>query len=424
MKEQGQSISNAKLPNRNRVLASCCLLNFCLGVLYMWSIFAKYVISDYGLPKEDVGLTASIMLAAFAIGIFFGGFIQDKTGPKPVCIGGSILFAIGVFSASFGINHGISSLYLTYGIIGGIGVGAAYNSVLPCCQKWFPDKKGFATGLLVCFFGFSVVVFAPLAEALINSVGLIMTWRILAIIFLAICLPASFFIQDPPKGFLPAGYQPKKTFVIGKQYTTKEMLKKPAFYFITLALMLGIPTYFILIPLLRTIAESRGLSPSMAVGMVMISGVASALGRLAFPWISDHIGRHNTAIVTFVISAVAAFLLISAREYFFLVLVAAACFSYGGVTGIFPPIASDIFGSKHIGTNYGCVMLGFGISALLFTYIANVVNKLSADGSYTLPFVIPIITCAIAVVMILLLTRSKKKMMEEYHKQKTQEEVL
>jgi len=409
VKGTDESIGNAKLPNRNRVLASCCLLNLCCGVLYMWSIFAKYVISDYGLPKEAVGLTASIMLAAFAVGIFFGGFIQDKTGPKPVCIGGSILFAIGVFTASFGINHGIGALYLTYGIIGGFGVGAAYNSVLPCCQKWFPDKKGFATGLLVCFFGFSVVIFAPLAEALINSMGLIMTWRVLAIIFLVVGVPASFFIKDPPAGYLPAGFQPAKTHALGRQYTTKEMLKKPAFYLITLALMLGTPCYFILIPLLRTIGESRGLSPSMAVGMVMVSGIASALGRLIFPWLSDRIGRHNTAIVTFVISAVASFLLISATGYFFLFLVAAACLSYGGITGVFPPIASDIFGSKHMGTNYGCVMLGFGISAVASSAIANIVNKHSASGG----FIIPIITCAIAVVMILLLTRSKKKMIAE-----------
>jgi len=405
------SDSNASNYKRNRVLIAFGLIELCMGILYMWSVFAKYVMSEFAIPKPQVAMTGSMMLAGFVLGILLGGRIQDKTGPRPVVIAGIIAYAGGLIAASFAVTHGITPLYITYGIIGGIGVGAVYNTALTCCQKWFPDKKGFAAGVLVCFFGFSVVLFTPVAEILLTSVGLQMTWRILGIIFLVVCMPISILIKNPPAGYMPVGYKPLVSHDLVKHYTTSEMLKKPSFYYLTLSLMLITPAYFILMPLLRSIGESRGLSPSMALFAVMVTGIASSAGRLICPWISDHIGRENTNFIVIAISACSSLALISAHGILFLILVAAVSFSFGSLAGIYPPITSELFGWKHLGANYGCVMVGYGVSALVFPYLANIINSQYANsgGTYTLPFIIPVLTCIVAFIMVLLVKKAKKE---------------
>lgn len=393
-------MDQVKNSNRYGVPISAMLVQLCVGIIYMWSVFSQEIVKKYGIDSGDASYNTSIMLGAFVIGILVGGRIQDRIGPKIVAIAGSILFSIGIFSTSFVLGSGIYAIYLLYGVVAGIGVGAAYTSTISCCQKWFPDKKGFATGMVVSAFGFSVVVFAPVAEWLMGAYGIESTFRILAILFFVVCILASLFIHNPPEGYRPKGFTPSQVVLDKKQYTTREMLKKPVFYYITVSMMLATPAYFILNPLLKQLGEARGLSPELALAGLMITGIASASGRLICPWISDKIGRKMAIISIIALTLICSVAMIWAGGVMFLVLVAAIAFAYGGYSGVYPALTSDIFGSKYIGANYGCVMVGFGISAIVFPFIAKEINKTSATDAYFLPFIIAAAVCVIAIVLV------------------------
>lgn len=393
--------------NRYSVLAAGAMIQLCIGIIYMWSVFQKYVVASFGWEDAQVSLTPSVMLGFFVIGILIGGRIQDKTNPRSAVIIGTVAFCTGMLVTSFLPNDYPWLLYITYGIIGGFGVGVAYTSTLTCSQKWFPDKRGFATGMIVCAFGFSLVVFTFVAEALLSNLGAIVTFRIFAALFFVICISASFFIKNPPQGYLPEGFTPSQAKAVdGKQYTTGEMLKTPQFYLITLSLMLATPAYFILNPLLKTMGVERGLSNNLALTGVMITGIASACGRLVAPWLSDKLGRKITILILIAITTVAALILISAKSILFLVLIAFIAFAYGGYSGVYPALTADFFGLKNAGANYGCVMLGFGTSAIVFPFIAKYLRtSKEISNGLQISFAIAAGACIIAVILVAMIKK-------------------
>ncbi len=394
--------------NRYVVLAASMLVLLCVGILYMWSVFSGPVVTAYGYDPGATRYIASVMLAGFVAGILVGGRIQDKTGPRPVVMGGSLLFALGILVTSFVLPHGIGWVYLFYSVIGGFGVGAAYNSAISCTQKWFPDKRGFATGMVVCAFGFSVVLFTPVATALITSLGVASTFRVLAIVFAIVCAGASLIVGNPPAGYLPAGYTPAQTTLAKKQYTTREVLRTPQFYLITVTMMFTVPAYFILNPLLKELGQSRGLSETLALAGLMITGIASASGRLAFPWLSDRIGRKNAILAIVGLTLLCAFAMIFVRGPLFLIVVALVAFAYGGSSGVFPAMTADFFGIKHQGSNYGCVMMGFGASAIIFPFIGQMTAKMATGDTFFLPFLFAALASAAGIVLTLLIQPPKE----------------
>ncbi len=356
--------------NRNTVLIAGSVMQLFLGVLYIWSIFVMPVTDYFAMDVADVKLTSSFMLCFFVVGILFGGKFQVKyTTQKTVLIGG-ILLALAMFSsAALPQSMGIL-IYFTYGVMGGFGVGMAYNAIISTAQRNFPDKRGLATGISVCTFGFSTVIFAPLVENLSKILGLQMTFISLGVIFVVATVACFSFISMPKEVANVATAASSEGDI-----STKEMLKTSSFYFITIAMMFGISVYFILNPSFKSLSLDRGLSDSMATVMIMLTGVSNALGRLFFPLLSDKIGRSLTAIVELAITAVGAFLLIFATEYLLMAVIIMITFCYGGISGTFPLITGKLFGLKNVGSNYGCVMVGFSVAALLFPIILTPVEN-------------------------------------------------
>jgi len=154
----------------------------------------------------------------------------------------------------------------------------------------------------------------------------------------------------------------------GKQYTTLEMIKTPRFYLIALSLMFGTSVFFIILPSLKELAANRGLA-SFATGIVMFTGIANALGRLGAPLMSDKIGREMADIIILAATALGAFGLCFATGALLIVIIAIVAFCYGGYSGLYPVLTSGNFGIKYIGSNYGAVMVGFMLSALLFPIV-------------------------------------------------------
>lgn len=358
-----------KSAERYRILILAAVLQLFLGIIYVWSVFVSPVSVEYGWPVESAKLTSSFMLGFFVLGMLAGGRLERKFGASGTILIGGILLAGGM-AATAAVPAGFGWLiYLTYGIAGGFGVGMGYGTVVSCVPKWFPDKRGMATGVSVCAFGFSTVVFAPLIEWLIGAFTVRAALLILAAAFLAVTLALFSFIRLPDSA--GAG-KPAKSGAAptdgARQYTTPEILKTGRFYLITFSLMLGTSVFFILNPSFKTLAADRGLE-DLGTVLVMMTGVASALGRLVFPLISEKIGREAAAGAAIGLTALCAFALSFAGGFLFVASVAVCAFCYGGYSGIYPLISGDHFGLRNVGSNYAAVMCGFAVSALLFPAI-------------------------------------------------------
>jgi OFA family oxalate/formate antiporter-like MFS transporter len=292
-------------------------------------------------------------------------------------------------------------IYITYGIIGGFGVGAAYNTILSAAQKWFPQNRGFATGVSACAFGFSTVVFAPLIELLVAEFGLNNTFMILAGAFALTVLALFHFIRTPDEN-VQAG-SPAAALLEKKQFTTSETIKTKEFYFIAFSLMFATAAFFVLNPSFKELAPARGLSSSLGTILVMTTGIANALGRLVAPLISDKIGRERAVITVVGATAICALLLCFVQGFLFMIAVAIIALCFGGLPGLYPVLTADYFGIKNVGSNYGAVMAGFAVSALLFPFLISLIDNQTAK------FVVLSLIAAAGVLLIILLIKAKKK---------------
>ncbi len=351
------------------VLAMGSTMQLFLGVLYIWSIFVNPVVEHFAMDVASAKLTSSFMISFFVVGLIVGGRIQIKISTHYTTLLGGLLLALGMFvSGILPTNMGVL-LYLTYGIAGGTGVGMAYNAILTAIQKTFTKKRGLAIGISAFAFGFSTVVFAPLIEYLVSIIGLPNTFMTLAAAFTVATLVCFSFVRTPNED-----ENKKANNVIKKrQFTTKEMLKTKEFYYIALSMMLCTTTFFVLNPSFKSIGLERGLSDALATGLVMVTGIANALGRLSFPLLSDKIGSEKTTAVILFGTAISVTALIFVSGLPLILVIAAITFCYGGTAGVYPVITGDYFGIDNVGANYGCVLIGFALSSLFMPGAMNFV---------------------------------------------------
>ncbi len=351
--------------NRTIPLIAGALIQFCIGIIYIWGIFQNPVVAYYSWSPSAASMTFSLMLVFFVVGIIGGGRISDIKGPHLSVFLGGLLFTLGIFLTSFVPKELPWLIYLSYSAMAGMGVGFIYTSTIAVAQAWWSDRKGYATGIVVAAFGASSLVFAPLVKYLTNPnvLGLPWTFRFLAILFFVIIMGLSRFIRMPSKETLLA-QAPQK------EYTPRQIVKTKEFYLCLITMILLTPTFFVINPVLIPFAQERGLSESLALMTAMLSGVMSAGGRLFFPWISDHYGRRRVVLALYALLLFTNIGFIFARESSFVYFVALTAFGFGGTLGVLPAFVTDYFGTKHIGMNYGLVKIGYGFSALLFPFLS------------------------------------------------------
>ena len=383
-----------------KVLITGSILQLFLGIIYVWSVFVTPVSDFYGWDTDAVKLTSSFMLCFFVVGILLGGKLQVKIGASRVVLMGGLLLSCGMLATAFIPKGAAWLIYLTYGIIGGFGVGASYNAIISAAQRWFPKNRGLATGVSVCAFGFSTVLFAPLVEALVGKFHLQNTFIVLSIAFFVVVLALFSFIKLPDDTGAGAA---SAALLEKRQYTMSQALKTKEFYFITLSLMLATAAFFILNPSFKMLAAERNLDAGLGTLLVMITGVANALGRLGSPLLSDKIGREKAAFTIIAVTGLCALALCFATGILFMAVVAVIAFCYGGFSGIYPVITADYFGIKNVGSNYGAVMVGFALSALLFPMIIGRIQSPLAT------FIVLAALAFIGCILIVFLMGSKKK---------------
>lgn len=405
----GDTIDNIKVEktvNRYTVLVAGMIIQMCAGIIYMWSVFKTPVTDHLSWNSGSAAMVTSIMMIAFVLGMIFGGKLMNYYGARKASLIGGIMMSLGILATAFVTSDIPEMVYVTYAIVGGLGVGIIYTCTVAGVQKWFFDKRGFATGMMVGAFGFSMVIFAPLASYLLKETSVPMTFEIFGLSFLIISIICSIFIVSPP-----ADYTVSKNGVqinvnsSQKQYTTREMLRTKSFYLIFLSMFFVLPAFFMLNPLLKPLGIERGLTESMATIGVMVVGASSALGRLSLTWLSDRLGRLQSLFLIVVLTAVGIIVAIFAQNMLFLVCIAVIGYAFGGISGVYATLTADRFGTQNMGVNFGVVCLALGISPIVFTYLN---NMFSSSGDYTVSFSVAALTCVLSFIFILLLKKVNK----------------
>lgn len=391
-----------------RAVAGCLVVQLCVGILYLWSVFKQSAITHFGWENGAVNLVASYMLLSFCFGGLVGGILQDRIGSKPVCITGVALFGTGILASSFlPATAPIALFYFTYCLLAGMGTGFAYGAVLSCIQKWFPHRRGFATGLAVSAFGLSTVVFSPVISALLTRMSLPMTLRTLAAVFLVLGLGACTQISLPDKAYLDSLHLPTATTSGAKSIPLREAIRTLPFLLLFLGPFFYNCTYNMLSPLIKGLGMERGLTESAAVLCVSLTGLTNAAGRLVMSTLSDKLGRIKTLAILCLTTLLCGLLLIFVgnNAYFAVVLIAA--FAFGGQAAINPATVTDFFGPKYSATNYGVIMMSVGLSSVVFNAVS---NKLYATtGTYGATFLMGAATAILALVIFLVIGRMSKK---------------
>src|SRR5438270_9286342 len=195
--------------DRWQIAGAGVVLQVALGAVYAWSVFRVPLSKQFGWSISEVTLTFTISIFVLGFAAFFGGLWLNRKGPRIVALTGGALYGLGVFLASF--SHSLSWLYLSYGFIGGIGLGFGYIVPVAVLVKWFPDRRGLITGIAVGGFGAGALITAPVATRLIQSVGVLSTFAYLGIAFLVVTVASGSFMQNPPEGWKPAGWSPTAT---------------------------------------------------------------------------------------------------------------------------------------------------------------------------------------------------------------------
>jgi len=332
---------------------------------------------QFGWSISEVTLTFTITIFVVGFAAFFGGLWLNRKGPRVVALTGGFLYGLGVFLASFS-DHKLWWLYLSYGVIGGIGLGFSYIVPVAVLVKWFPDRRGLITGVAVGGFGAGALVTAPVATRLIQSVGVLQTFAYLGIAFLVVTVVAGYFMQNPPEGWRPGGWAPttsQASQLSSRDYTLREALRTWQWWALWLLLFLntsaGISVISQEAPLFQELARVTAVA---AAGMVGMASIGNAFGRVFWAWASDSITRRATFVMMFIAQIILFWALpsiTSASVLTIVVFIVLMC--YGGGFGTMPAFAADYFGSRNVGPIYGLMLTAWGFASafgpLLIAYL-------------------------------------------------------
>lgn len=362
-----------KTKNRWLIAASAVGIHISIGSVYAWSNFTNPLIEQFGWTTSQVQLTFSIAILFLGLSAAFMGHFVEKYGPRASGLLAAVFFGTGVIGAGFAVSaSSLPMLYFFYGVIGGIGLGLGYIAPVSTLVKWFPDRRGLATGLAIMGFGFAAAISSPIMEALITSVGLKSTFIILGSAYFIIMLLSSLYLEKPEEGWAPEGF--KEKVQSGKitqkkdlaQLTANESVKTKRFYYLWLMLFINITCGIAILSAAKPLAiDSIGMTTMQAATLVGVLGIFNGAGRLGWASISDYIGRPNTYTAFFVIQlALFAILPFTTNAIMFQVMLAIIYTCYGGGFASIPAYIADIFGTKQLGAIHGYILTAWSAAGI------------------------------------------------------------
>jgi OFA family oxalate/formate antiporter-like MFS transporter len=363
-----QSVPGFSGPNRWGIAAAGVFMQIALGAVYAWSVFRVPLAKQFGWSISEVTLTFTIAIVALGISAFFAGLWLNRKGPRIVAMTGGLLYGLGIFLASFS-NHGLWWLYLSYGLIGGIGLGFSYIVPVAVLVKWFPDRRGLITGIAVGGFGAGPLITAPIATRLIQSVGVLSTFAYLGVAYLIVTVVAGYFMQNPPPGWKPVGWEPSAPQAAqraARDYSLGEALKAWQWWALWLLLFIDTSAGISLIsqeaPMFQELGQLTALAAASLVG---IASIGNALGRVFWAWLSDVVTRRIAFLLIFLVQIPLFWFYPELHSGFWLgVVTFLILMCYGGGFGTMPAFAADYFGAKNVGPIYGLMLTAWGAASV------------------------------------------------------------
>src|SRR5690348_8147856 len=309
-------MASNNIPNRWAIAVAAVVMQICLGAAYGWSVFVKPLLNAEHWTLTQVSLTFTLAILFLGVGTVIGGLWMDRVGPRKVAMVAGVLYGVSYILASLAAsNHSLTGLYLSYGVIGGLGMGMGYITPVATLVKWFPDKRGLMTGVAVCGYGAGALIMAPVAAPMIVSHGVPYTFAALGIVYLIVVIIAAQFYANPPQGWTLPGWKP--TSAVAKaassyNFTVREAASTWQFYLLWAMLFLNVSAGIMIISQASPMAQSKefvGMTAIQAAGMVGLISIFNGLGRVFWAWVSDFIGRARVYFLLFAIQAVVFFML-------------------------------------------------------------------------------------------------------------------
>jgi MFS transporter, OFA family, oxalate/formate antiporter len=388
-------------------------MQMALGAVYAWSVFRTPLVKQFHWSISQVTLTFTICVFVLGFAAFFGGLWLNRMGPRPVALTAGLLYGLGVFLGCLSANK-LWWLYFSYGVIGGTGLGFGYIVPIAVLLKWFPDKRGLITGIAVGGFGAGALVTAPVAQRLIQSVGVLETFAYLGIAYFIVVTITGWFMRNPPAGYAPAGWTPNATQVKQRSltdYTLGSALRTWQWWALWLALFLNTSAGISVIsqesPIFQEIAKVTAV---VAAGMVGVASIGNAAGRVFWAWVSDGITRRWTFVVMYLCQAGLFLVMPNINQASMLtVLTFIILMCYGGGFGTMPAFAADYFGAKNIGPIYGLMLTAWGFASAFGPLLIAHLRQGGTSFAYGLHVIAVIMLLSIVVPLVVRPPRSSEQ---------------
>ncbi|MGF9712513.1 L-lactate MFS transporter [Paenibacillus naphthalenovorans] len=408
-----------KIKNRWLIASSAVGIHISIGSVYAWSNFTNPLIQQFGWTASQVQFTFSLAILFLGLSAAFMGHFVEKHGPRKSGLVAAVFFGIGTFGSGFAVNlESLNLLYLCYGVLGGIGLGVGYIAPVSTLVKWFPDRRGLATGLAIMGFGFAAAISSPIMNSLIQSVGTAKTFYILGAAYFLLMLVSSLYLEKPPAGWMPAGFQEKvkaskSRYTDLSQLTANEAIKTSRFYYLWIMLFINITCGIAILSAAKPLAqESIGLSVTEAAALVGVLGLFNGLGRIGWASVSDYIGRPNTYTTFFVLQIILfALLPYTTTVILFQIMLAVIYTCYGGGFAAIPAYIGDLFGTKQLGAIHGYILTAWAAAGLAGPMFAAWIKDTTGSYANSLSFFAGLFV--IALIVSLLIRRDIRKLKEQ-----------
>ena len=397
------SKNNQKLSVRWTYMAVGVVAMLFAGVLYAWSILKSPLSAEFGWGASELALNFTLAMTFFCVGGLLGAQISKRLGHRTALISAGVLSAAGFILTAVLNNVSVVMLYITYGVLAGLGIGIAYNVVIATVSAWFPDKKGLCSGCLMMGFGASALILGNLADAMFKStLGWRTTYMILGASILVILAFAGVILRKPsPDVVFPETKRGKTQNKEDNQdFTSKQMLCRPSFWmaFICISFLAAVGSS--VISFAKDLALSVNAPETLAVSLVGILSVCNGLGRILTGAVFDVIGCRKTMICANILTICAAAVTLLAVSINALPLcIIGVCLtgmSYGACPTITAAFTSSFFGMKHFSNNMALMTF----TVMVGSFVATASNKvLEATGGYTATFVMLLALTFVALVL-------------------------
>lgn len=390
-----------KKVNRTLIFSAAFIIIFCCSAVSAFSVFNQPLQAATGGNAVAVSFTLTIYQFFMALCGILSGKIVDKSGPKKLMIFGGIIFGLGWALTAFASS--IPMLYITTGVIAGCGNGLLYNPSLNVALKWYPEKKGTMSGVLLGAASLGPLVLARVGAILCENFGT-KGFLIIGIAYAILILAVAWLVEVPSADYSPAGWTPLQQAANAvPDITPGEMVKTGKFWIMLLLFSISSTAGIMMIGSLSTIAQIQlGLTAIAASNMVVINCLSNLSGRLVIGKLCDKIGNAKTLEIVLVITILSLFGLRSAgtSNVMFIISLIFLGAAFGGVLVVYPPLTASQFGMKNQGMNYGIMFFGYSVGALFGPQIAaRFVDSAAGTSAYDTVYLIAMAVAAVGAII-------------------------